>query len=333
MAKAIVTPTDLREFANILQKNIEEFTHIEKSMNQKLSSYDWQDPVAVKFKADFEATKEPLNKLKQKMEEFRPYLTQKADILDEGYTGDTPSIAAFKVSAAAFAGGVGVGGALMGDSPSIEALKKGIRGEGAGDSPSIAALKKGIKGEGAGDSPSIEALKKGIRGEGAGDSPSIEALKKGIKEGKSVDANYDISKAITHLKDNAREKSVKGDGRCAEYVRKALEAGGIKIAENERSHAYGYKDLLPKKGFKEQDITFNLKKIKKEDGTSMWTYVPSKELQKGDIVVFDRIPGKKEYGHIQMYDGQNWTSDFKQKYFRPWADVDLKKTKYTVFRK
>jgi len=81
MAKAIVTPTDLRDFATILQKNIEEFTLIENSMNQKLSNYDWKDAVALKFKADFEATKEPLNKLRQQMEEFMSYLVKKADTL------------------------------------------------------------------------------------------------------------------------------------------------------------------------------------------------------------------------------------------------------------
>ena len=85
MAKSIVTPTDLREFATVLQKNIEEFTLIENSMNQKLNAYEWRDAVAMKFKADFEATKEPLNKLRLKMEEFMPYLTDKANTLEGEY--------------------------------------------------------------------------------------------------------------------------------------------------------------------------------------------------------------------------------------------------------
>ena len=115
MAQAIVTPTDLREFANILQKNIDEFTHIENSMNQKLNSYDWRDPVAMKFKANFEATKEPLNKLRQQMEEFKPYLTKKADTLDGGYLGSDSGNANFETFAVAGgAAAVVVTGAIFG---------------------------------------------------------------------------------------------------------------------------------------------------------------------------------------------------------------------------
>jgi len=85
MAKAIVTPDDLDNFAEILKRNIEEFNTIESSMNTKLNSYDWRDNVAVRFKTQFEATKEPLNKLRQIMTEFIPHLNQKAATLRSGY--------------------------------------------------------------------------------------------------------------------------------------------------------------------------------------------------------------------------------------------------------
>ncbi|MCL2650252.1 MAG: hypothetical protein FWD60_04390 [Candidatus Azobacteroides sp.] len=104
MAQAIVTPTDLRDFATILQKNIDEFSTIENSMNQKLNSYDWKDTVALKFKADFEATKEPLNKLRQQMGEFMPYLTKKADTLEGEYLGNDPN----GVSLGALMGGAAI---------------------------------------------------------------------------------------------------------------------------------------------------------------------------------------------------------------------------------
>ncbi|MCL2040697.1 MAG: hypothetical protein FWG84_01485 [Bacteroidales bacterium] len=133
MAQALVTPKDLRDFANILQQNIEDFTQVENSMNQKLYGYDWRDEVAEKFKADFEATKEPLNKLRQQMEEFIPHLEEKANTLDSEYlaTGSGPSIDALKATAAAFAG-IGAGAATMGmgGSPSLSALKTGAGDDG-----------------------------------------------------------------------------------------------------------------------------------------------------------------------------------------------------------
>jgi len=77
MTIAVVTPQDLREFADILQKNIDQFHEIESSMNAKLNSYDWTDAVAARFKSEFEATKEPLNNLRQIMADFIPYLNTK----------------------------------------------------------------------------------------------------------------------------------------------------------------------------------------------------------------------------------------------------------------
>ncbi|MCL2040695.1 MAG: hypothetical protein FWG84_01475 [Bacteroidales bacterium] len=87
MAKAIVTPNDLRRFAGILKDNIDDFDRVEHSMTQKLHNYDWQDEVATRFKGDFEAIKEPLNNLKQKMEAFIPHLEEKAQIMETEYLG------------------------------------------------------------------------------------------------------------------------------------------------------------------------------------------------------------------------------------------------------
>jgi len=85
MAQAIVTPDDLENFAKILDENIQTFNDIETSMNSKLTNYDWTDAVAVRFKSDFEATKEPLNNLRTIMNEFIPYLKNKAAVLRSEY--------------------------------------------------------------------------------------------------------------------------------------------------------------------------------------------------------------------------------------------------------
>ena len=85
MAKSIVTPADLRQFAGRLKENIEQFNQIEAKMSQQLNSYDWNDAVAARFKADFDTTREPIAKLNQKMEEFIPYLERKAETLESQY--------------------------------------------------------------------------------------------------------------------------------------------------------------------------------------------------------------------------------------------------------
>lgn len=85
MARSIVTPADLKQFAGMLKQNIDQFNQIETQMGQRLNSYDWTDAVAAKFKADFDTTKEPIARLIQKMEDFIPYLERKAEILESQF--------------------------------------------------------------------------------------------------------------------------------------------------------------------------------------------------------------------------------------------------------
>lgn len=82
----------------------------------------------------------------------------------------------------------------------------------------------------------------------------------------------------------------KKDKECAKYVRLALEAGGIDTAGHPK-HAKDYGDFLKKIGFHE---------VSKEG------YSP----QKGDIRVWQNYPGGNISGHIHMYDGSQWVSDF-----------------------
>ena len=109
MSKAIVTPKDLRDFALILQNNIEEFLSIKSAMDNKLNSYEWQDAVAAKFKSDFEQTKEPIDKLNAQMEEFIKYLDRKATVLEGEYLEDGSPNVSHNSMAYAAAGGAAVG--------------------------------------------------------------------------------------------------------------------------------------------------------------------------------------------------------------------------------
>jgi hypothetical protein len=129
---------------------------------------------------------------------------------------------------------------------------------------------------------------------------------------KSKKNGYDLNKAVDKLDKNAQTKSI---GSCAKYVRLAIEAGGVSTKGRPGS-ATNYDNFLPKLGFSTVDST---------------NYTP----MKGDIVVFKAFQGKNKYhqhGHIQMYDGTQWVSDFKQRDFWAGSDYRTYKPKYLIFR-
>lgn len=119
-------------------------------------------------------------------------------------------------------------------------------------------------------------------------------------------ANYtfDKEKAAAYVTKNAETRS---KTCCAWYVMRALQEGGCPAYI---LPAYGYSWLLPRMDFVE---------VSKEN------YVP----QKGDIIVFPAI-GKHIWGHIQMWNGYQWVSDFRQKNMIP--AKAYRKTKWKIFR-
>jgi len=55
---------------------------------------------------------------------------------------------------------------------------------------------------------------------------------------------------------------------------------------------------------------------------------------KGDVVVMESFKGKKmhPYGHIQMYNGSRWVSDFTQSGFWPGSDYKNSIPRYSILR-
>jgi hypothetical protein len=51
--------------------------------------------------------------------------------------------------------------------------------------------------------------------------------------------------------------------------------------------------------------------------------------QKGDIAVFSITP-QHQAGHVEIYNGSQWVSDYKQNNFLPWGANDH--TPYTIYR-
>lgn len=102
-------------------------------------------------------------------------------------------------------------------------------------------------------------------------------------------ANLDKNKAATWIMAHAYGSS---HGKCASYVRQALEAGGLSTAGHPVD-AKNYGPFLLMHAFHK---------------VSMQGYFP----QKGDVVVIQNHPGGTPSGHIAFYTGTQWVSDYRQ---------------------
>ena len=121
-------------------------------------------------------------------------------------------------------------------------------------------------------------------------------------------SGYSISKAVSYLKDRCYKES---HGKCAYFIRMALEAGGLSTAGHPVS-ACEYDSFLPKLGFHQVDKQ---------------NYSP----RMGDIIVLEAVAGHP-HGHIAMFTGGEWISDFIQRDM--WGGSAYRnKAEYTLFRK
>ena len=113
--------------------------------------------------------------------------------------------------------------------------------------------------------------------------------------------------AARYATEHAEKKSV---GMCALYVRKAIIAGGIPLYVG--GDAWSYKYTLP---------ILNFHQVGKMS-----------EREVGDIVVFQPI-GDRKYGHIAIWDGNQWVSDFKQRNLIVHSDYLKEGAYYTIYRR
>ena len=98
-----------------------------------------------------------------------------------------------------------------------------------------------------------------------------------------------VGAMTAYVTNNAQSRS---QGQCAAYVRRGMEAGGADMRTRPVAAA-DYGDTLVREGFR---------------GIDPVGYTP----QAGDVAVYGRVPGS-DYGHIQMYNGTRWVSDFLQR--------------------
>jgi hypothetical protein len=120
---------------------------------------------------------------------------------------------------------------------------------------------------------------------------------------------WDNAKAVEHVDDNAEDESI---GECARYVREAVEAGGVTLIRHGSAKDYG--PSLIAVGFEAMPATA----------------IDAPEA--GDVGVVQPIPGHPN-GHMAMFDGKLWVSDFEQMHgLYPNAEYRTLKPPVTIYR-
>ncbi len=105
------------------------------------------------------------------------------------------------------------------------------------------------------------------------------------------------SPAVVAAKRASRRAHSRSRGLCAKYVRRALQSAGYKFKPNPSAYQYATRGTLRKAGF---------------------TRISNRSKpQVGDVVVVSRSR-RHPHGHISIYDGRNWVSDFRQKKANPY---------------
>lgn len=82
-----------------------------------------------------------------------------------------------------------------------------------------------------------------------------------------------------------------------------LQSAGYKFDQQQHAYQYHTTGQMKKMGF-----------------TQVSTSDAMKNPKRGDVVVYGKSRGHNS-GHIQMYDGKQWVSDFRQKSHLPWSNA------------
>jgi hypothetical protein len=126
----------------------------------------------------------------------------------------------------------------------------------------------------------------------------------------------DLDKFTRHLRDHADPRPP-GQGKCGEYVRKALQAGGARFPGHYPPTGKEYGPVLEMLGFHE--IT-----VENPDHFNFF---------KGDVMVMEPYKGSRNNaGHVAGYDGKDWISDFVQRDFWAGHAYRVQRPHYAVYR-
>lgn len=136
---------------------------------------------------------------------------------------------------------------------------------------------------------------------------------------------WDNDASVSYINSHAEPSSL---GKCAAYVRRAVEAGGVKIRIpppriGNAASACDYGPSFESVGFKPVYVYTGT-------GLTDTAIIPGQQI--GDVVVIQPIEGHP-HGHIALFNGTNWVSDFVQfRGFYPGQQYRNVKPAYTLYR-
>jgi hypothetical protein len=104
---------------------------------------------------------------------------------------------------------------------------------------------------------------------------------------------------------------VESQSLCAQYVRRVIAAGETNLINTRFAKDYG--DSLLKAGF--------------------IALPPSATPEKGDVAIIQPYAGGNGIGHMAMFDGKTWYSDFKQRDMYPGPGYRKFRPSYVIYRK
>lgn len=134
--------------------------------------------------------------------------------------------------------------------------------------------------------------------------PALRALRADGFDGPRA---IDVDRAVRRLDASAGAQSL---GRCAASLRRALHAGGMDTSNNP-TVARDYGPYLESRGFRRVDTD---------------DYTP----HRGDVVVLQPPDGVGP-GHVAMYNGRQWVSDFRQRDL--WGGPEFRgRSSFEIFR-
>ncbi len=99
----------------------------------------------------------------------------------------------------------------------------------------------------------------------------------------------------------------RSSGYCARYVRKALQSAGYEFTPNPSAYQYASRGTLHKQALPKSVITCSLKLV---------------------MLLSMIATSSRPHGHIQIFDGNDWVSDFRQNSISPYSGV----YSYTTWR-
>ena len=114
--------------------------------------------------------------------------------------------------------------------------------------------------------------------------------------------------AISQIRSRAGSHSIH---RCAFYTREVIEAGGVHVDNVPDAKNYGRS--LERAGFREVPL-----------GSTVIA---------GDVAIIQPYAGGNPSGHMTMYDGTTWYSDFRQNSMYPGGGYRAAQPAYKIYRK